>query len=187
MRPECITPLLIFHYGLAADASRPPCAPRALVYELCQLEICPPYSKTSYLALFSSTMPLSIFSLSQWLSFGSKQIYIGFERVGFNFFFFENPLYNVYVLHFLLTLKHSVFPFFFEILALMIKFLAFICGDCVTGPLALKSMTASENVNWRFLENFVIVNLVWLFFKTEFWRRVDVSSSDDEAFWTTTI
>jgi len=48
---------------------------------------------------------------------------------------------------FSLTFKHTDFYFFLEILAQMMKYLAFLCGDCVTGPLALTSMTASENVN----------------------------------------
>ena len=110
--PKCVAPLLIFHCGLVVGASRPPCAPRALVYVPCHLEICPPYSNSSSLALFSSTMPLSSFSLSQWLSFGSKQIYIGFQKVGFIFFFFETPLSNVWVLHFSLTFKTLCFSFF---------------------------------------------------------------------------
>lgn len=85
---------------------------------------------------------------------GKKQVFIGFGRVGFNFFLFEDPLSNVWVLHFSLTLKHFDFHFFFEILALMMKFSAFLCGDCVTGHLAMKTLTTSEKVNWRFFGKF---------------------------------
>jgi len=61
---------------------------------------------------------------------------------------------------FSLTLKHTDFHFSFDILAQIMKFSAFLCGDCMTGHLAMETMTASKKVDWRFLQNFVINDLV---------------------------
>jgi len=67
------------------------------------------------------------------------------RRDEFDFLFIENPLSNVMFCIFLLTLKHPDFFFFFEILAHIMGFLSFLCGDDVTGHLAMETMTVSEN------------------------------------------
>jgi len=53
-----------------------------------------------------------------------------------------------------LSLKHFDFHFSFDILALLMKFLAFLCEECVTGHLAMETMTASQKVDWRFFREF---------------------------------
>jgi len=75
-------------------------------------------------------------------------------RDGFNFCLLENPFSNVVFALFLLTLKHTDFHFSFDILAQIMKFSAFLCGDCVIGHLAMEIMTAFEKVNWRFFGKF---------------------------------
>ena len=62
--------------------------------------------------------------------------------------------------HFSLTLKHTDFHFSFDTLAQIMKFSAFIFGDCMTGNLAMETMTTSEKANCDYLENFVINDLV---------------------------
>jgi len=66
------------------------------------------------------------------------------RRDEFDFPLFENPLSNVCVCTFLLILNTLIFTFFFEILALLMKFSAFPCGDYVTGHLVMETMTALE-------------------------------------------
>ena len=63
---------------------------------------------------------------------------------------FENPLSNVCVCTFFIAFNTLIFTFFFEILALLMKFLAFSCRDYVTGHLAMETMTASENSTCAF-------------------------------------
>jgi len=87
------------------------------------------------------------------LIWAKKSIY-RLGRDGFDFFFIENPFSNVVFCTFLLTLKHPDFHFSFDILAQLMKFLPFLCGDCVTGHLAMETMTTSEKFNWRFFGKF---------------------------------
>jgi len=67
-----------------------------------------------------------------------------------------------------LILKHTDFQFSFEILAQMMEFLALLCRDYMTGHLITRAMTTCEKSTGAFLENFVISDLVLLFFKIEF-------------------
>jgi len=61
---------------------------------------------------------------------------------------------------FSLILKHTDFRFSFEILVQMMEFSTLLCRDYMTGHLATRAMTASENSTGEFLENFVINDLV---------------------------
>jgi len=75
------------------------------------------------------------------------------RRDEFDFLFIENPLSNVSVCTLFIDFNTLIFTFFFEILALLMKFLAFPCGDYVTGHLAMETMTASEKSTgdfWNF-------------------------------------
>ena len=55
---------------------------------------------------------------------------------------------------FSMTLKHTDFHFFFEILDHMMGFSIFLCGDYMTGHLAMETLTAFEKVSWQFFGKF---------------------------------
>jgi len=61
---------------------------------------------------------------------------------------------------FSLISKHTDFHFSFDILAQIMKFLEFLCGDYVNGNLAMETMTTSEKSTGEFLEIFFLNDLV---------------------------
>ena len=88
---------------------------------------------------------------------------------------------------FSLTLKHTDFHFPFEILAQMMKFSALFAGIARQDIWPQKPWLHLKKSTGEFFENFVINDIVWLFFKTKFRRRVEVYPHDDEALWTITM
>ena len=88
---------------------------------------------------------------------------------------------------FSLTLEYTDFHFPFEILAWMMQISALFAGIAWQDIWPRKPWLHLKKSYDDLFENFVINDIVWLFFKTEFWRRVEVYHHDDETLWIITV
>lgn len=110
--------------------------------------------KRSQFGLLTSAMSLQVLQEHNGFDLGHNKYTYRLGRDGFDFFFIENPLSNVCVLHFLNDFRTHWFSFFLWNFGSHDGIFGISLRGPLTRHLAMETMTASEKVNWWFFGKF---------------------------------